>query len=746
MFHYQWTRNDGEDTTDIEGATAESYTLASEDSGKAVSVKVSFVDRHGFAESLTSDLVQVAASGASTPATGAPTIGGTLQVGETLTADTSSIADEDGLDGVSLSFQWIRNDGTTDADIQDATASTYTLTSDDEGKTIRVRVSFTDDAGNEESLTSAATAVVVATVPGAPGSVEVERGGTGKLVVSWEEPDSNGGSAVTGYTVQWKEAVDSWDTTADVSEATTTATSYTISRLSLGTEYAVRVIATNSVGDGPESAEVKETAEAETSQQQSGTPNTPATGAPAISGMAQAGQTLTADTSGIADDDGLDNVTFSYQWIRSDGTTDTDITRGTGSTYTLTNADEGKSIKLRVTFTDDGGNEETLTSQATETVSAAPENSPATGSPTISGTAQVGETLTADTSGIADADGLDNVSYSHQWIRNDGTTDSAIQDATASTYTLVAADEGKTIKVRVSFADDAENEETLTSVETAAVIAASPPARPTSLTATTVSHNSVVLSWDNPGDGTITGYVILRRDIVNQASGPFTTVESSTGSNATTYTDSGVSPETRYAYRIKAINSAGTSGQSGYVNVETPAAAPENSPATGAPTISGTAQVGETLSTSTSGIADQDGLSNASFTYQWIRHNLATHTDADINGATSATYTIQAGDLGKAIKVNVTFTDDTSNDESLTSAATAAVEAKPNNPASGGPTISGTAQVGETLTAGTSGISDSDGLDSATFSYQWLADDTDIAGAASATYTLTRTTRERPSR
>ena len=48
-----------------------------------------------------------------------------------------------------------------------------------------------------------------------------------------------------------------------------------------------------------------------------------------------------------------------------------------------------------------------------------PDNSPATGAPTISGTAQVGETLTANTSGIADADGLSNVQYQYQWLADD---------------------------------------------------------------------------------------------------------------------------------------------------------------------------------------------------------------------------------------------------------------------------------------------------------------------------------------
>ena len=93
-----------------------------------------------------------------TPTTGAPTIGGTPQVGEELTASTSGISDADGLDDARFAYQWIR----AGADIQGATGSTYTPVAADEGKRLKVRVSFTDDAGNEESLTSAATAAVAA--------------------------------------------------------------------------------------------------------------------------------------------------------------------------------------------------------------------------------------------------------------------------------------------------------------------------------------------------------------------------------------------------------------------------------------------------------------------------------------------------------------------------------------------------------------------------------------------------------
>ena len=158
------------------------------------------------------------------------------------------------------------------------------------------------------------------------------------------------------------------------------------------------------------------------------------------------------------------------QWVRSDGTTDSDITGATGPTYTLVPADQGKTVKVRVSFTDDVGNAETLTSLATVAVAARP-NTPATGSPTISGTVQEGETLTADTSGISDADGLNNVSFSYQWVRSDGTTDTDITGATESTYTLVSEDQGETIKVRVSFTDEVGNAETLTSAATDSVAA-----------------------------------------------------------------------------------------------------------------------------------------------------------------------------------------------------------------------------------------------------------------------------------
>ena len=99
----------------------------------------------------------------------------------------------------------------------------------------------------------------------------------------------------------------------------------------------------------------------------------------------------------------------------------------------------------------------------------------ATGAPTIDGTPVVGETLTADASGIEDLDGIpDDVEFSYQWIRVDGDSDDDIAGANESAYTLVAADVGKQIKVRIGFTDSPGNDESVSSEATGVVTVAVP--------------------------------------------------------------------------------------------------------------------------------------------------------------------------------------------------------------------------------------------------------------------------------
>ena len=192
--------------------------------------------------------------------------------------------------------------------------------------------------------------------------------------------------------------------------------------------------------------------------------NNLATGVPAITGTPRVGEVLTADTSGIADEDGLG--TFAYQWVRFDGPTQTNV--GTdSSTYTTTNDDAGKKIKVRVSFTDVEGNAEgPLSSELTGVI-----NDSATGVPTISGKPRVGQRLTASTSDIADPGGTDDAVFTYQWVTVDGMTEANI-GSNSSTYTLADADADKQIKVKVTFTDDeGEAEGPLESLPTESVVA-----------------------------------------------------------------------------------------------------------------------------------------------------------------------------------------------------------------------------------------------------------------------------------
>jgi len=223
--------------------------------------------------------------GENIPATGAPTLSGNPRVCEKLTADLSNISDEDGLEDVEFQLQWFAKHPETelgrggwwrgvvfyDPNEDGLERRQFTIGSWNEGLPMYVMVFFDDDKGNSEWVHSALTGVVAAASnpkkPNAPRQVEVEPGGSGELTVSWHGPSpqqcDDGGSIVTEFKVQWKLVTDDWGTPDDVSEATidfeSVLASYTIGGLTDGVEYAVRIRATNAIGDGAASSEVTAT-------------------------------------------------------------------------------------------------------------------------------------------------------------------------------------------------------------------------------------------------------------------------------------------------------------------------------------------------------------------------------------------------------------------------------------------------------------------------------------------------------
>ncbi len=107
--------------------------------------------------------------------------------------------------------------------------------------------------------------------------------------------------------------------------------------------------------------------------------------------------------------------------------------------------------------------------------------------------------------------------------------------------------------------------------QTSPRLEAQAPAKPTGLMAA-AAFNGVILVWVDPGDNSITGYVVLRRNRDTDAGGQFTTLVADTGTAATSYIDDTVQPEAPYSYRIRAINAAGTSERSRAVDIDTLAA------------------------------------------------------------------------------------------------------------------------------------------------------------------------------
>ena len=114
---------------------------------------------------LAPDLSAQGAAGANSPASGRPTISGKAQAGHILTADTSDIADADGLENATLTYQWLAIWGATEVAIQGATERAYTVTGDDIGARIALTVSFSDDQGNRERLTSSPTSEIESAWP-----------------------------------------------------------------------------------------------------------------------------------------------------------------------------------------------------------------------------------------------------------------------------------------------------------------------------------------------------------------------------------------------------------------------------------------------------------------------------------------------------------------------------------------------------------------------------------------------------
>ena len=678
-----------------------------------------------------------------TAATGQPSISGTAQVGQTLTASTSGIMDADGLP-TSFTYEWVRADGNTETPIAGETSSTYTPAAADVGKTIKVTVSFTDDAGNPEGpLTSDATATVTAASSCAAvwcATLTVQSLSDGRFGCAASES----GKECYDYLTEDEFSHDS--------------TEYEVTGLQLFADGELRLFLALG-GDL-------------TTASQSLVLLVGSERFPLAHADTKEARSRYWKNSGLSWSSSASVDVRLVEATASDATlSDLEIVDGNGAALALS-PPFGAAETDYTASVEDGVFQITVTAAASDA------------------SARL-DYLDRNGNALTDAD---PVAPGHQVVLDAGETVVQMQvtaeDGTTTTYRASVTRMRVTGAGLVTNLDNTLTGTTNDKVQAQAFTTGSHPSgyRLTGVVLRVTSHGGDASSSDthfaiwsaNNGPGEL---------IAELTSPPL-------GTGLRTYAapEGGVflDPDTTYfvvgnyghalsarvrtrvtrnnretsAYGWSIANGGRISDAQFPASWATIAASLSmrfegdelpgggtNTAATGKPTITGTAQVGETLTAATTGITDADGKTNAengdagyAYTYQWVRVDAdGVSNETDITGETSKTYILAAADVGKKVKVKVvSFTDDQDNAEGpLTSDAYPAGNATitaANTAATGQPAITGTAQVGQTLTASTSGIMDDDGLP-ASYTYQWVRVDSDGVsnetniGSDASTYT-----------
>ena len=651
------------------------------DEGNVIRVVASSADPEN---NVTSSLASAATGTVldAAPTVTTPTIAGTAQEGDTLTAAASA-----GQSDNTVTYQWLENDGTAGSyvAITGATGSTYQVQEADEGFKIEVVATATNENGVTISATSTPTSAVLDAAPTVT---------TPTIAGTAQEGDTPTAAASAGQsdntvTYQWLEN----DGTAGSYVAITGATgsTYQVQEADEGFKIEVVATATNENGVTISATSLATAAVLDAA---------PTVTTPTIAGTAQEGDTLTAAASA-----GQSDNTVTYQWLENDGTAGSyvAITGATGSTYQVQEADEGFKIEVVATATNENG----VTISATSTpTSAVLDAAPTVTVPTITGTAEVGLVLTASASA-----GQSDNTVSYQWFEDSGTAGSyvAISGATGTTYLVQPNDNGLQIEVQATATNDNGAAVSATSAATTPVI----------------GSNFLTLPGTSASTFEGTALALTNGHVVDNVPGDVVTLNLSVGDGTLTPIDTtlpaGITVDNESATALQvhgpaaAINTLLTDGVTytpnpNFTGSDTlTVAVSASSGATAsdqviitvdpinvtAVTISGTAQEGDTL---TANASSND--SGATFHYQWesSSNNFQTFTTI---GTDSATYAVQEGDEANVIRVVASSADPENNvTSSLASAATGTVlDAAPTVTT---PTIAGTAQEGDTLTAAAS--------------------------------------------
>ncbi|PPF35142.1 hypothetical protein C5C10_08050 [Rathayibacter sp. AY1A3] len=464
-------------------------------------------------------------------------------------------------------------------------------------------------------------------MPSAPEQVHAESSGS-SITVSWSEPSNDGGSPVTGYRVA-RDGTDAagggpWSTVVSADRR-----SQTFTNLRPNTSYTFTVRAINEIGAG-ETASVTRTADPYVA------PSVPTRVAGTTNDSVRSA-TISWAPPESAGNPAIAGYRVSRNGVDNAGAGPWSTTvAATARSFTFTHLAAGATYTMSVSAINAGGD-----SGAASTVVRIGGTALTAATPTVTGTAAVGSTLTAS----AGTWGPSPVALAYQWRAN-GT---AISGATGTTYRPVAADAGRVITVAVTGSKSGYVSTTRVSSRTAAVTggaitAATPTIGGTAKVGSTLTAkpgtwgpSPVALAYQWKANGTALS-----------------------GATSATYTPTG-------ATLGKTITVTVTGSKSGFTAV-TKTSAKTSAVVAGTlsaatPAITGTAKVGSTLTAK----PGTWGPSPVALTYQWKANGTA------ISGATSATYKPTSATVGKKITVTVTGKKADYTTATRTSAATAAV-------------------------------------------------------------------------
>jgi flagellar motor protein MotB len=429
---------------------------------------------------------------------------------------------------------------------------------------------------------------------------------------------------------------------------------------------------------------------------------------------------LSATASGVT---GSPTPTPSYQWYCNA----TAISGATASTYTVVSGDVGCVYTVTITETNTNGNA-SATSAATGSVQTAPTITSATITDGAQGGGSLvnpwtGDVLSASGSGIT---GTPTPAATYQWY----CSATAITGATASTYTVTAANAGCTFSVKIT--------------ETNVVGTASATSTATGAARTAGTISTATITDGGQGNGTtsnpwVNDVLTATASGVTGSPAPAETYEwycngtAIPGATAKTYTVVTADAACTITVKITETNVVGNQY----------ALSAATGPVQTAPTISAAAisdglqgggslahpRANDVLTASRTGVT---GSPAPAETYQWYCNGTA------ITGATAQTYIVTVADAGCAYSVKVSETNVVST-ASATSASTGSVETPPTITSAtvtdGGEGAGSLAnpRPGDVLQAHATGVT---GTPTPTPSYQWFCGTTAIAGATAQTYTV----------